>query len=116
MRPWTSNTTAMKLRLVSLLIISLITAGLSVTGGGSATAAPSPRGSTVTDAWFPSGDGTKLIRCGHGEGGRSLFVLQVGPNTWFDVSHALDRRALQLRGEQQTQHQINAMPQGVRKV
>lgn len=60
MRPWTSNTTAMKLRLVSLLIISLITAGLSVTGGGSATAAPSPDGSTVTDAWFPSGDGTML--------------------------------------------------------
>lgn len=50
----------MKLRIVSLLIISLVTAGLTVTAGGQASAAPAPDGAEAYDAWFPSEDGTML--------------------------------------------------------
>ncbi len=75
----------MKLRIVSLLVISLITAGLSVTAGGTASAAPAPDGATAYDAWFPSGDGTML----HAE-----FLLPTDTDTdageggCFDVVNA----------------------------
>ena len=77
----------MNFRLVSLLIISLITAGLTVTGGAPVAAADSPRGATAYDAWFPSGDGTML----HAE----YLVpegtdLTTGEGGCFDVVNADD--------------------------
>jgi putative CocE/NonD family hydrolase len=54
-----SKKAAMRLRIALLLSLCVLTAGITV-GAPSAGAAAAPRGAAVTDAFFPSGDGTVL--------------------------------------------------------